>query len=111
MANLKFRYGPYANLFKKDGTPSDAVKIDNGTIYVTTDEKAMFVDLNDKRIRVGGTVQFYNSVEEFTASSTPPYSTESLYFFHKMAEHDEQGNITGYKKVNALMAYDGSSWN
>ena len=118
MASLKFRYGPYSNLFKADGrTPSDTVGIDNGTIYVTTDEKAMFVDLNNERIRVGGTVQFYDSVEEFTASSTPPYSTDALYFFHKMAERDEQGNIqkdeqnkTKYKIVNALMSYNGSSW-
>jgi phosphosulfolactate synthase (CoM biosynthesis protein A) len=47
---LNFKHGLYGNLFNTDG--SNKVDISNGTIYVTTDEKAMYVDLDGKRIRL-----------------------------------------------------------
>ena len=100
MAMLNFKHGLYANLFKKDGQGQLEVPISNGTIYVTTDERSMYVDLKGNRIRIQGSVLYYDSVESFTASTTPPYNTDTLYFFRKI----------GGEVVNAIMAYDGSNW-
>ena len=84
MANelLKFRRGTYAQI--------NAAERANGTIYVATDEKALYVDTATERIRIGDFIRV-DSVEEIT----PPYSTSSLYY----VEAD-----------NALLKYDGSAW-
>jgi peptidoglycan hydrolase CwlO-like protein len=104
MSNLNFKYGPYANLFNVDGTPKTTLS--EGTVYITTDERAMFVDLKKpnsttvERIRIDGAIQYYDSVESFTAKTNPPYSKETLYFFRSI-------NNT---VVNSLMAFDGTEW-
>lgn len=90
--NLNFKYGLYERLASQPVT--------NGNVYVTTDERSMYVDLNDQRIRLQGSVMYYESVESFTTATKPPYSTDTLYFFRNM----------GGKLVNALMAYDGQKW-
>lgn len=65
---LKFRKGLFADL------PETKTA---GTIYVTTDEQAMYVDVSaSQRVRVGDIIQ-KNSVRE----ATPPYSTDALYYF------------------------------
>lgn len=110
MAELKFKYGPYSNLCKADGSANLAqTPLAEGTVYVTTDERAMFVDLKPngksttERIRIEGSVQYYDSVETFTATTNPPYNQNTLYFFRKINNGDNAS-------VNALMAYDGSKW-
>ena len=96
MANLNFKWGEYKNLA---GVTKSA-----GTVYITTDEKSMYVDVSDtERIRVQGSVLYYNSVEEFTATTTPPYAQDTLYFFRKINSGDNQA-------TNALMAYNGEKW-
>ena len=108
MANLNFKWGPYANL--KNAAPQA------GTIYITTDEQSMYVDLKKEikqddgtkkeevvRARIQGSVLYYDSVETFTKTTTPPYSTETLYFFRKINAGDNAA-------TNALMAYDGKDW-
>ena len=96
MPNLNFKWGPYANL---DGVAKSA-----GTVYITTDERSMYVDVNDKkRIRVQGSVLYYDSVESFTKETTPPYATDVLYFFRKIGTGDSA-------TTNALMAYTGTDW-
>lgn len=84
MANelLKFRRGTYAQI--------NAAERVNGTIYVATDEKALYVDTATERIRIGDFIRV-DSVKDIT----PPYSTSSLYY----VEAD-----------NALLKYDGSAW-
>ena len=96
MSNLNFKYGLYENL------PSYSAD-QEGTIFVTTDEGAMYINLDGKQIRMQGSVLYYDSVEEFTATTNPPYSTEALYFFRKLGKNDTIAS-------NAIMAYNGTEW-
>ena len=81
---LKFKKGLYENL-----PAVSAATV--GTIYVTTDEKAMYVDVAaDQRIRIGDFIRV-ESVKDIV----PPFSTSSLYY----VEAD-----------NALLKYDGTAW-
>lgn len=91
MSMLNFKHGLYGNLFNADG--SNKVAISNGTIYVTTDEKAMYVDLDGNRIRLSQIVNIPNI--ETWQNLTPPYSTEAFYYI---------------VKENALLKYTGEDW-
>jgi prefoldin subunit 5 len=85
MALLKFHKGTYANLLKQDTV--------EGNVYITTDEHAMYVDINNKeRIRIG---QIISITETEWENLQPPFSTESIYY------------IT---TINALVKYNGSNW-
>lgn len=79
---LKFRRGTYAQI--------NAAPLANGTIYIATNEKAMYVDTATERIRIGDFIRV-DTVKDIT----PPYSTSSLYY----VEAD-----------NALLKYDGTNW-
>lgn len=90
MSMLNFKHGLYANLKNAE--------LSAGTIYVTTDEKAMYVDLPDangvtQRIRLSQIV----NVPDVTAwqNLTPPFSTEAFYYI---------------VDANALLKYTGSAW-
>ena len=77
MANelLKFRKGLYADLA--------GVAKDPGTIYVTTDEQAMYVDIDaNTRIRLGETVHFdtLNDFQAFLKGTKPPYNPQAFYY-------------------------------
>ena len=77
MANelLKFRKGLYADL--------NNVAKDPGTIYVTTDEQAMYVDIDkDTRIRLGETVHFatLTDFQDFLKGTKPPYNPQAFYY-------------------------------
>lgn len=86
---LNFKFGSFANL------PSGR---SSGTIYVTTDEQAMYIDLPVKknneisvdRMRIGDIV-----VKESTRTAQPPFHPNSFYYF---------------VEENALLRYDGSKW-
>ena len=68
---LQFRMGSKSGL--------DAITTRTpGTVYVTTDEQAMYVDINaEKRIRISDIIQL-NSPKDL---GEPPYSTEGFYYF------------------------------
>lgn len=83
MAMLNFKHGLFKNL---------PTNISNGTIYVTTDEKAMYVDLNNERIRLSQIITLSTYDWEQLA---PPYSTEAFYYL---------------SDSNALLKYDGTNW-
>lgn len=71
---LRFRKGLHSAL------PVDKVK---GTVYVTTDEHAMYVDISDsERIRLGQIVNFatLESFQQFLVTTNPPYSQEAFYY-------------------------------
>lgn len=69
---------------------NDVTKV-AGTLYVTTDEQAIYYDVSDtKRIRLSQSVIQVDSVH----GSNPPYSDEALYYFIK---------------ENALMKWDSAS--
>lgn len=76
MANelLKFKKGLYANLPET---------MSAGTIYVTTDEQAMYVDISDsKRIRLGETIHFATlaDFQDFLGATQPPYNPQAFYY-------------------------------
>ena len=75
MAMLNFKMGNFANL-------ENAAKR-AGTVYITKDEKAMYVDIsNTERIRINQICTFA-TFADFTAAletKTPPYSTEAFYY-------------------------------
>ena len=96
MSMLNFKYGKYSGLFNEDG--SKKLGLSEGTVYITTDEKAMYVDLNTgangvERIRLSQII----NLEDITAwqNLKPPYSTEAFYYI---------------VKANALLKYTGTSW-
>ena len=83
---LNFRFGEFDNL------PQD---LSAGTVYVTTDEQAMYIDLPDKdgslgRLRIGDII-----IKESARTAEPPYSEGALYYF--AAE-------------NALLRYSNNKW-
>ena len=71
MANLMFKYGSYEGLKNLD--------ITNGQILVTTDEKAMYVDLDGQRIRLGQTI-VYDTFANFISQEMPPKHEEAFYY-------------------------------
>lgn len=84
MANVAFKKGLLANL------PST---YSAGTFYVTTDERAMYLDISDSaRIRLGDFQQF-ETVAALEANVNP--STEALYYV---------------KDINCLAKWDGSKY-
>lgn len=84
---LRFKKGAHAGLA--------SVAKQAGTIYVTTDEHAMYVDIdNDTRIRLGDFI-VVDKLENLATAPYQPYSTTALYYI---------------VDKNALARYDGSNW-
>lgn len=98
---LNFKFGQHKNLASQE--PSA------GTVYVTTDEQAMYIDLPDpassngslKRIRLGDII-----IMESTRDLTPPYSEGAIYYFAKenamlrWAKNPETGK-NEWKQINS----------
>lgn len=97
---LKFRRGLAKNL--------SGVTVDPGAIYITTDERAMYVDLPAeggnaaKRIRVGNFVEYAN-LEALAAAGY--YSTEALYLIDSY-NHDDNNETADV--TYALLKYIGT---
>lgn len=91
MSMLNFKHGLYGSLFNTDG--SNKIGIANGTIYVTTDEKAMYIDLNNQRIRLSQIVNI-PTTEEWQQLK-PPFSKEAFYYI---------------LDANALLKFNGTDW-
>lgn len=84
MAMLKFNKGQLANL------PSAKAE---GNVYITTDEKAMYVDISStERIRIGQIVEKTSTEWENLAQ---PYDSSTYYY------------ITN---INALVRWNGTKW-
>ena len=84
---LRFRKGKAAGL--------ESLAKSGGTIYITTDEHAMYVDINDEeRIRLGDFI-VVPSLNDLATSAYRPWSTTALYY------------VTA---ENALARYDGKDW-
>lgn len=69
MFDLSFKYGLFEGL--KD------VPVNNGTLYITTDEKMLYADLGGERISIGQIVVLDTFDWE---NSTPPKSTKAFYY-------------------------------
>lgn len=103
---LNFKHGVYAKL---------PTALTAGTVYVTTDEGAMYVDLpssdntGTKRIRIGETVQFANkdAFVDYVNEVAPPYSTSAFYYIIKenalLKWVEDTSSSTGgkWKQVNS----------
>lgn len=77
MAQLNFKWGLYGNL---PATTADTV----GTVYVTTDEQAMYVDVAaNKRIRISQIVTYadYAAFEAALAERQPPYDPSGSFYY------------------------------
>lgn len=89
-ARVKFLRGTLANM------PTDKT---DGNIYITTDERGMYIDYNDgtelKRIRIGDLLEFERWSDISAQSPTGTYSTSALYYA---------------KQENILGKWDGTSW-
>lgn len=94
---LNFKYGLHSNL------PS---QISNGTIYVTTDEKAMYVDLGDNRIRLSSVINC--TYAEWTQLK-PPYSTEALYYItdkNALVKYSQNNGDDQWIQINSTADID-----
>ena len=74
MPNIKYKYGNSANL--------SSVEISNGTSYVCTDTREVFLDINDTRLQLSSNVSCDQKLSiviltenEYNALSTPDEST------------------------------------
>ena len=85
MALLNFNYGLKAKL------PSNIV---NGNLYVTTDERGLYVDLDSKRIHISDFIELTN--DEFGALTSDKVVTSAFYY-----------TTDG----NALYKWNGTGWN
>lgn len=91
---LRIRKGLFGSL------PTDKVA---GTIYVTTDEKAMYVDVdNSTRIRLGQIIEVKNLTE--WQNLKPPYSQEGFYYIvddNALIKYTGNGTTHSWQQINA----------
>ena len=96
---LKFKKGLFENL------PST---YSAGTVYITTDEQAMYVDISDsKRIRLSDIIQVSNVTE--LASYAPDYSTTALYYIidsNALVKYTGDGTTHSWKQINSTADAD-----
>lgn len=106
---LKFKHGLQANM--KESSPALAP----GTVYITRDERAMYVDLPAydkdgvtevaKRIRIGDmrTYEYLDDLKTDLANDMSALTTSALYY----AEKD---NATSNTVINALLKWNGTEF-
>lgn len=104
MANVFFKRGSLANL-------SAQPKVD-GTIYITTDERAMYVDVDSEtRIRIGDFREYANwaAINSLTAADKDP---QALYYANSeniLAKWDATNQrwvqVNGQQAINSLISY------
>lgn len=93
---LQFKMGNYSGL-------ADAAK-SAGTIYITKDEKSMYVDIsNDERIKISGNFIYCESLQAFNNTIKPPYSQDVVYFIAAGVS-----NNTQYSDI--LTRWNGEKW-
>jgi hypothetical protein len=111
MSNLlNFKHGFQANL--KENSPA----IVPGTVYVTRDERALYVDLPPydhgngnieaaKRVRIGDmrTYDYLSQLQEDLKNDMSNLTMSALYYAQK-------DNPTDNKIINALLKWDGSAF-
>ena len=90
MAMLNFKYGLHKNLPAYDSTKA-------GTIFVTSDERAMYVDLPSGRVRLS---QIITCTFDEWQALTPPFSTEAFYYIidkNALLKYKESAPDAGYE--------------
>ena len=116
---LKFKHGLQANM--KENSPELAP----GTVYITRDERAMYVDLPphmngdqeiypSKRIRIGD-MRVYTYIEDLKtelANDMSALTNSALYYAEKSKGIADDGShdISKDKTINALLKWNGSEF-
>lgn len=102
--SLSFKWG---EVKEKPGflEVSNDYKLNPGTIYIATDERSMYVDTANKRIRIGDFVE-YNTLDELK-QDYKNWNTSSLAYVKTgniLAKYDagkdEDGKVIGWKQIN-----------
>lgn len=95
MALLNFKYGQHGNL--PEWSLSSV-----GTVFVTTDEQAMHIDLPDGRVVISQIINVA-SVTEWQ-SMKPPYSTQAFYYIvdaNALLKYTGDGTTHSWKQINS----------
>lgn len=95
MALLNFKYGKHGNL--PEWSLSSV-----GTVFVTTDEQAMHIDLPDGRVVISQIINVA-SVTEWQ-SMKPPYSTQAFYYIvdaNALLKYTGDGTNHSWKQINS----------
>ena len=82
--------------FKRGLVENLPVDVSNGAIYITTDERSMYVDIDGKRIRIGD-FQEFATLAELRANTNP--STTALYYVTEL-NCLAKWNGTEYVQIN-----------
>lgn len=96
MANLLFKRGSYERLFHNEEYNNGPLPLNEGTVYFTTDEGGMYIDTDSARVRIQGSVKYYDTLDNFMDMEKPPYASDVLYFIAKANGQD----------ANALLHWD-----
>ena len=96
MANLLFKRGSYERLFHNEEYNNGPLPLKEGTVYFTTDEGGMYIDTDSARVRIQGSVKYYDTLDNFMDMEKPPYASDVLYFIAKANGQD----------ANALLHWD-----
>ena len=101
-----------ANVFFKRGTLSSLNNqpINNGTIYITTDERAMYVDIGeDQRIRLGDFVECTDWAAVTAIENPNPHSLYYANAQNILAKYDavnhKWAQVNGSVAIDNLIAY------
>ena len=86
--DLSFKYGEFKNL---------PTTLSNGTIYVTTDDKTMYVDLDGKRIRLGD-ISIHKDIADLAGDKANWYKGALAYI--ESSNHLAYFNGTEWKDIN-----------
>lgn len=109
MALLNFKHGLLSNM------KIDSPAINPGTVYITRDERAMYIDLppydkdgvveTAKRIRIGDlhTFEYLDEMKEAIKNDMTELTKSALYYA-------EKNNRTENKVINALLKWNGTEF-
>lgn len=95
MALLNFKYGKHGNL--PEWSLSSV-----GTVFVTTDEQAMHIDLPDGRVVISQIINVA-SVSDWQ-NMKPPYSTQAFYYIvdaNALLKYTGDGATHSWKQINS----------
>lgn len=97
MAMLQFKMGQWTNQF-------DSMAKVPGTVYVTTNEQAMYVDVDEStRIRLGDIIQV-DTVNKLR-DMAPKYSRTALYYVideNALLKYTGDGSVHTWKQINSV---------
>lgn len=114
MAELLFRRGLLADLFSKANGQYDKAPYADGALSFTTDEPAIYMDVNGSRERIGDIKTFENAkaFNDYITAHADYLPTTALYYVVGTSPastnaNDKIGEVVFY---NALLKWTGDAW-